>query len=167
MTNRGIIMKRSQKILSTVCILTVTILLLCGFSTEEKTLSKEEKAALEEVTENTYTFYEVQAAITATTMMYQKGRKEEVHVPLVVEIVPSDKTLEEEAKSTTWWYGGPYGYKGKISVHVYESHETHNATLGWYEIDSSTWIGKDTITGKEIDLRGALAGLTVSPGWTQ
>ena len=40
-------MKRSRKILSTVCILTVTILLLCGFSTEEKTLSKEENKGIQ------------------------------------------------------------------------------------------------------------------------
>lgn len=59
-------------------------------------------------------------------------------------------------------------YIHQFHIHnEYQVEIVHNATLGWYEIDSSTWIGKDTITGKEMDLRGALAGLTVSPGWAQ
>lgn len=164
------IMNRNRTLLSTVLILTAVVLLLCGFSAggaKGKSLTKEEKAALEEVTDNTYTYYEVQAAISATIIPSQDRRNYEVHDPLVVLIAPVDRTFEEEAQKRTWWYGGSNGYRGKILVHVYESHETHDATLGWYEIDCSTWIGEDTVLGNEIDLRGALAGFSVSPGWTQ
>lgn len=167
---KGTIMKRSHTSLFIALILTTVVLLLCGFSAggaKGKSLTKEEKAALKEVTDNTYTYYEVQAAISATTIPSQDRREYEVHDPLVVLIAPTDRTFEEEAQKRTWWYGGPNGYRGKILVHVYESHETHDATLGWYEIDCSTWIGEDTVLGNEIDLRGALAGLSVSPGWTQ
>ena len=38
-------------------------------------------------------------------------------------------------------------YIHQFHIHnEYQVEIVHNATLGWYEIDSSTWIGKDTIT---------------------
>lgn len=123
-------------------------------------LNESEKVAIERTATNHYTWYEVQAAALATCIYNpeMEGRDYEAHYPLRADILGVD--------SDVVWFGGEYGYQGKITIHVYEDHPDHTATLEWYNIDCSTWTGEGN-GGDKVDLRGALAGLAVSPSWTK
>lgn len=139
-------------------IIVLGLLCVCQAETKGNGLTKEEAEALEETLQKTYTYDEVQAAALAT-MCYPEGRDYPVHVPLVVEI--------KDDGSDSFWFGGKYGYQGKITIRIYEDHPDHIATRAYYHVDCSTWKGTIEPLQEEVDLRGALAGLAISPGWTK
>lgn len=50
----------------------------------------------------------------------------------------------------TIWNGDNNG-DGTVTIHFYDSFETHNATWAWYTIDKQTGMGTNDVTFEKIN----------------